>query len=137
MAEQQSVRLTPPDLASVPAELRRADGTSMFRPRHTTVFTSADLLAAEDRLLTLSRTTSGPALPALTVGQATASAGLGADQVAAVTAGRVRVHEAHEEMSSTAVNTTDTDMSAIQSIPQQIIAAWRSTTSYQNGPAAG
>ncbi|HUG84323.1 MAG TPA: AAA family ATPase, partial [Euzebya sp.] len=85
-AEQQSVRLTPPELATVPAELRRADGTSVLRPRHSEVFTSADLLAAEDRLLNLGRTTTAPALPAHTVGQATVTGGLGDDQAAAVTA---------------------------------------------------
>ena len=37
--------------------LRRADGTSVLRPRHSEVFTSAELLAAEDRLLDLGRTT--------------------------------------------------------------------------------
>ena len=85
-AEQQSVRLTPPELATVPAELRRADGTSVLRPRHSDVFTSAELLAAEDRLLDLARTTTAPALPALTVAQAATAGGLGNDQAAAVTA---------------------------------------------------
>ncbi len=85
-AQDQSVRLTPPELATVPAELRRADGTSVLRPRHSEVFTSADLLAAEDRLLDLGRTTTAPALPALTVAQAATAGGLGNDQAAAVTA---------------------------------------------------
>ncbi|MGI9017617.1 MAG: MobF family relaxase [Euzebya sp.] len=85
-AEQQSVRLTPPDLAVVPAELRRADGTSVLRPRHAAVFTSAELLAAEDRLLDLGRTTVGPVVPRLTVAETVAAGMLGADQAAAVTA---------------------------------------------------
>ncbi|MEO2108682.1 MAG: MobF family relaxase [Actinomycetota bacterium] len=85
-AEQQSVRLTPPELATVPAELRRADGTSVLRPRHSDVFTSADLLAAEDRLLALGRTTNAPALPTHTVAQAATAGGLGNDQATAVTA---------------------------------------------------
>ena len=85
-AEQQSVRLTPPELATVPAELRRADGTSVLRPRHSEVFTSAELLAAEDRLLDLGRTTTAPTLPPHTSDQAVTAGGLGNDQAAAVTA---------------------------------------------------
>jgi conjugative relaxase-like TrwC/TraI family protein len=50
-AEHQSVSLTPPELAVSPAEFRREDGTSVFRPRHSTVFSSTDMLAAEGRLL--------------------------------------------------------------------------------------
>ena len=46
-----SMALTPPELAMSPVELRRPDGTSVFRPRHSTVFSSGELLAAEDRLL--------------------------------------------------------------------------------------
>ncbi|WP_370325932.1 MobF family relaxase [Euzebya sp.] len=90
-AEASSVPLTPPDLAPVPAELQRTDGTSVLRPRHTTVFTSAELLAAEDRLIALSRTTHAPQIPADTVIHH--ADGLGEDQVAAIsnvaTSGRV------------------------------------------------
>ncbi|WP_257995145.1 MobF family relaxase, partial [Brevibacterium luteolum] len=50
-AEQASLRLTPPELATSPVEFRRPDGTSVFRPKHSTVFSSDTLLAAEDRLL--------------------------------------------------------------------------------------
>ncbi len=50
-AEHASLRLTPPELASVPASFTRADGTSVFRPRHSIVYSSEQLLAAEDRLL--------------------------------------------------------------------------------------
>jgi conjugative relaxase-like TrwC/TraI family protein len=82
-AEAASVRLSPPDLASVPLELQRTDGTSVLRPRHATVFTSAELLAAEDELIRLGRTTTGPALPALTVAAHTNQ--LAADQAVAVT----------------------------------------------------
>ncbi|WP_062389920.1 MobF family relaxase [Demequina iriomotensis] len=49
-AEQASVRLTPPELASSPAVFTRADGTSVFRPTHSAVFSSQVQLAAEDRL---------------------------------------------------------------------------------------
>lgn len=61
-AEAASLRLTPPGLTSIPAAFRRADGSSVFRPRHATVYTSAALLAAEDRLLDLSRTRVAPAI---------------------------------------------------------------------------
>ncbi len=65
-AEVASLRLTPPELTVAPAAFTRADGSSVFRPRHSTVYTSAALLAAEDRLLALARTTTSPALdPAL------------------------------------------------------------------------
>ncbi len=90
-AERASVQLTPPELASVPVELRREDGTSMLRPRHSEVFTSAELLAAEDRLLQLSRATHGPQVPAVTI--AYHGQDLGNDQLEALvsiaTSGRV------------------------------------------------
>ncbi|PRY63312.1 conjugative relaxase-like TrwC/TraI family protein [Knoellia remsis] len=66
-AESVSLRLTPPDLATSPAAFRRVDGTSVFRPKHSTVFSSELLLAAEDRLLDRSRTTTGPTVPLATV----------------------------------------------------------------------
>src|SRR5680860_404131 len=50
-ATRASLSLTPPELAVSPAAFRREDGSSRFRPRHSTVFSSAGLLAAEDRLL--------------------------------------------------------------------------------------
>lgn len=50
-AEQGSLRLTPPDLATTPAAFTRTDGSSEFRPKHSTVFSAEHLLAAEDRLL--------------------------------------------------------------------------------------
>ncbi|QIK77345.1 relaxase domain-containing protein [Nocardioides piscis] len=59
-AKDRSVMLTPPDLAPVPEMFRRTDGTSRFRPHHSTTYSSADLLAAEDRLLELSRFTDAP-----------------------------------------------------------------------------
>lgn len=61
-AEAGSLRLTPPELASSPAIFRRSDGTSAFRPKHSTVYTSEQLLAAEDRLLERSRMLTGPTL---------------------------------------------------------------------------
>ena len=61
-AEAASLRLTPPELTVAPAAFQRSDGSSVFRPRHSIIYTSTALLAAEDRLLALSRSTDGPAL---------------------------------------------------------------------------
>ncbi|MEA5055834.1 MAG: MobF family relaxase [Propionicimonas sp.] len=66
-AEAASLRLTPPELASSPAVFQRHDGTSVFRPRHSTVFSSEVLLEAEDRLLARARTTTSPVVPLATV----------------------------------------------------------------------
>ncbi len=66
-AEAASLRLTPPELAKSPAVFQRADGTSVFRPKHSTVFSSELLLAAEDRLLERANTTTGPTVPLATV----------------------------------------------------------------------
>lgn len=66
-AEAASLRLTPPELATSPVAFRRQDGTSVFRPKHSTVFSSETLLAAEDRLLTRARTTTAPTVPLVTV----------------------------------------------------------------------
>ena len=59
-AKQESLTLTPPELVTVPETFRRADGTSRFRPRHSVVFTSEALLAAEDRLLVRSNDMTAP-----------------------------------------------------------------------------
>jgi conjugative relaxase-like TrwC/TraI family protein len=61
-ATRESVTLTPPELAFSPAEFRREDGTSYFRPRHSTVYSSADILAAEDRLLARADDRTAPAV---------------------------------------------------------------------------
>ena len=61
-AERASLRLTPPELASSPAAFRRDDGTSVFRPKHSTVFTSTELLDAESRLLDRAADETGPRL---------------------------------------------------------------------------
>ncbi len=89
-AESVSLRLTPPDLATSPAAFRRVDGTSVFRPKHSTVFSSELLLAAEDRLLDRSRTLTAPTVPLPTVekiaGRPDAEARmLGEDQADALT----------------------------------------------------
>ena len=89
-SEIASLRLTPPDLATSPAAFRRIDGTSVFRPRHSTVFSSEELLAAEDRLLARSRTLTGPTVAVATVESMTSRPGaeglmLGEDQADALT----------------------------------------------------
>nr|WP_246190466.1 MobF family relaxase [Agromyces agglutinans] len=61
-AERASLRVTPPELASTPAAFRRDDGTSVFRPRHSAIFTSEALLAAEDRLLRRATDASAPTI---------------------------------------------------------------------------
>jgi conjugative relaxase-like TrwC/TraI family protein len=68
-AQNASVKLTPDDIPA-PAVFTRADGTSVFRPRHGDVFSSEGLMAAENRLLALSRTMTGPALDYATITQA-------------------------------------------------------------------
>ncbi len=88
-AEAASLRLTPPELTTSPTAFRRPDGTSVFRPKHSTVFSSEALLAAEDRLLDRARTTTGPTVPLATVERITARPDrdgrrLGADQAAAL-----------------------------------------------------
>ena len=75
-AEAVSLRLTPPELTVAPAAFTRPDGSSVFRPRHSTIYTSTALLAAEDRLLDLSRSTGGPALDPVVA----ASVASGADE---------------------------------------------------------
>ncbi|XPP27947.1 MAG: MobF family relaxase [Leucobacter sp.] len=90
-AEQASLRLTPHELASSPTVFRRQDGTSTFHPRSSTVYTSEELLAAEDRLLERTRTTTAPTVPVEVVENVTARPDrdgrmLGEDQAAALAA---------------------------------------------------
>lgn len=59
-AEQASLQLTPPELASSPLLFRRPDGTTRFREVGRVVFSTEALLAAEDRLLERSRTRNAP-----------------------------------------------------------------------------
>ncbi|MER7523463.1 MobF family relaxase [Microbacterium oxydans] len=89
-AEAMSMRLTPPELASSPAAFRRPDGTSVFRPKHSALFSSEVLLAAEDRLLERARDATAPTVLLTTVERVTKlpdSKGrmLGEDQAAALT----------------------------------------------------
>ena len=69
-AERLSLRLTPPELATSPSLFRRADGSSVFRPKAATVFSSELVLAAEDRLLAASSLRSAPTVPLAWIEQA-------------------------------------------------------------------
>ncbi|MFT4287881.1 ATP-dependent DNA helicase [Nocardioides sp.] len=59
-AEHASLALTPPEWASTPERFLRSDGSSAFRPRNATVYSSADILVAEDRLLAASSNRDAP-----------------------------------------------------------------------------
>lgn len=88
-AEQVSLRLTPPELATSPVVFRRPDGTSVFRPKSSTVFTSEPQLAAEDRLLKRASNLAGPTVALATVEKITRRADpegrlLGEDQADAL-----------------------------------------------------
>lgn len=88
-AEQGSLRLTPPELATSPVAFQRDDGSSVFRPRHSTVYSSTQLLEAEDRLLARTRDRSAPTVPLATVEKTIAKPDaygrrLGPDQAAAL-----------------------------------------------------
>lgn len=73
-AKRRSISLTPPELASIPEVFRRSDGTPRFRPRHGVVFSSADLLAAEDRLLARSNDRGAPVIRGELIARVVASA---------------------------------------------------------------
>ena len=89
-AELVSLRLTPPELATSPVVFRRPEGSSVFRPKSSTVFTSEAQLAAEDRLLERAANLGGPTVPLATVEKITRSPDangrmLGDDQADALT----------------------------------------------------
>lgn len=87
-AEVASLRLTPPELASSPAVFQRADGGSMFRPKASTLYSSEEVLAAEDRLLALAERRSAPTLDLAIVERTSQASGvqpaLSADQLNAI-----------------------------------------------------
>lgn len=83
-AEVMSTCLTPGELASSPAEFRRADGTSMFRPRHSMVYSSNQVLAAEDELLVMAADTHAPSCRPKMIAAASAGIGLDDGQAAAL-----------------------------------------------------
>lgn len=72
-AEQASLRLTPPELASSPPVFQRGDGTSVFHPKASTVYSSEQVLAAEYRLLAASNTRSAPTVSLSLIEQAARS----------------------------------------------------------------
>ncbi|MEW2401972.1 MobF family relaxase [Streptomyces sp. NPDC046862] len=57
-----SLSITPPDLHRPFGPLLRADGTSIYRRRESVLYTSREVLAAEDRVLNAARTVVVPAL---------------------------------------------------------------------------
>jgi len=71
-AVRRSVQLTPGELASTPAAMRRPDGTSTLRPQHSEKFTSHELLGMEDRLLRLADDTGGPVVARTTASRVVA-----------------------------------------------------------------
>ncbi|MEV1130516.1 MobF family relaxase [Agromyces sp. NPDC049794] len=75
-AERASLRLTPPELAPSPAPFQRADGSSVFRPKHPVVFSSAEVMAAEASLLKRSVDDTAPRVAPTTL-RATLRAGSG------------------------------------------------------------
>ncbi|TFC49090.1 conjugal transfer protein [Cryobacterium sp. TMT2-17-1] len=90
-AERASLRITPPELAPSPTSFLRADGTSVFRPKHATLFTSTELLDAESRLLERAEDTTGPRVApatfrAMSRTRLPGGVVLAEDQVAALTA---------------------------------------------------
>jgi conjugative relaxase-like TrwC/TraI family protein len=90
-AERASLRITPPELASSPSSFLRADGTSVFRPKHAATFTSTQLLDAESRLLERAVDTTGPrvapaTLRAVSLTQLPGGVVLADNQLAALTA---------------------------------------------------
>ncbi|MEU0061004.1 MobF family relaxase, partial [Streptomyces sp. NPDC006334] len=58
----QSIDITPPDLNPAFAPLTRDDGSSIYRRRESELYTSAAVLAAEDRIVTAARTRVIPAV---------------------------------------------------------------------------
>ena len=90
-AERASLRITPLELAPSPTAFLRADGTSVFRPKHATVFTSTELLDAESRLLKRAADTAGPRIDPAELHanlhrQLLGGVGLSGDQLVALTA---------------------------------------------------
>ena len=69
-AEQASLRLTPPELASSPPVFQQPDGVSVFRPKASTVYSSERVLAAEDRLVAAAEHRMAPTVPLAWIEQA-------------------------------------------------------------------
>ncbi|MEO6629415.1 MAG: MobF family relaxase [Aquihabitans sp.] len=71
-ARTLSTRLGVSDPIAEPPPLRRADGSSVYEVHGSTRFTSTRILAAEEELLALARTTGGPRISDVRVGIALA-----------------------------------------------------------------
>lgn len=89
-AEAASVQLSPPELAVSPTHFQRSDGSSTFRIKHGTLYTSQQMLDAEDLLLRLAHTHIAPLVPhdlleGVTRRTDRKGRRLGADQAAAIT----------------------------------------------------
>ena len=89
-AQLASLRLSPPELSLSPVVFRRGDGTSVFRPVNSAIFTSEVQLAAEDRLLERSSDLTGPTVALAAVARVTRKPDadglvLGEDQAEALT----------------------------------------------------
>lgn len=69
-AEYASLQLTPPELASSPPRFQQPDGTSVFRPKASTVYSSERVLAAEDRILAAAENRTAPTVPLAWIEQA-------------------------------------------------------------------
>ncbi|MER7604752.1 MobF family relaxase [Nocardioides sp. NPDC127503] len=65
-----SFALTPPELAPSPPEFQREDGTSVFRPRHATKYSSTAVMAAEGRLMERAESRTAPRLSPATIARA-------------------------------------------------------------------
>ena len=99
LALEQAVPISAPEVSVLPAELRRADGTSRFRAPGSATYTTREVLDAENRLLQAARSLSGPSVSPLVAADTTtrpldeSGVRLSADQAAAVrqvvTSGRV------------------------------------------------
>jgi conjugative relaxase-like TrwC/TraI family protein len=72
LAVAGAVQVTPMELVHTPDRFRRADGPSRLRPEDYHVFTSADLLEAEQRLVGVARECGGPAVSFATVAKVVA-----------------------------------------------------------------
>ncbi|MGE3194523.1 MAG: MobF family relaxase [Microbacteriaceae bacterium] len=70
-AERASVSITPGEVAFVPADFRRADGSSEFRMKHGAIYTSQQNLDAEARILALAMDTAGPTAALSSIERAT------------------------------------------------------------------
>jgi hypothetical protein len=81
------VLVSAPDPVPVPAQLRRADGKSVYRPHHDERYTTTTQLSTESAIVLAARTPSAPTVDRVTAQRLPReldSAGLAPDQVAAV-----------------------------------------------------